>query len=229
MTRPALVAIRGDYHDIGEVLQRQRECRQTIGLVAVIIAKQYSQEALWAKRMTKKTKHSNSDDTALFRETIGEVRPITGSRRVAEKSRPKPHAKFSRAREPTASDAPLTDELAPPDIEIGAELNFHRSQVTRKTLRQLRRGQIAIQEEIDLHGMTSQEARVALRDFITECHSRRLGCVRVIHGKGLGSGPRGPVLKAGVNHWLSQWDEIAAFCSAQPQHGGTGAVYVLLI
>ena len=72
------------------------------------------------------------------------------------------------------------------------------------------------------------EARDALHDFIRECHALRLGCVRVIHGKGLGSGQKGPVLKAGVDGWLRRWDEVAAFCSAQPKHGGTGAAYVLL-
>lgn len=178
--------------------------------------------------MRKKSKHSNSDDTALFRDTIGDVRPVSGGRRLPEKPQPRPHAKFSRADDRAARDEMLTGGPEPHEMETGEELAFHRPQVTRKILRQLRRGNFSIQEEIDLHGMTLLEARGALHDFIRECHAMRLGCVRVIHGKGLGSGQRGPVLKAGVDGWLRRWDEVAAFCSAQPKDGGTGAAYVLL-
>jgi DNA-nicking Smr family endonuclease len=178
--------------------------------------------------MRKKGKHSNSDDTALFRNTIGDVRPVSGGRRLPDKPRPKPAARFSREDDRAVLDESMTAGPDMRDIETGEELLFSRPHVTRKVLRQLRRGNFAIQEEIDLHGMTADEARVALRDFICECHDLRLGCVRVVHGKGLGSGPKGPVLKAGVNRWLSRWDEVAAFVSALPIHGGTGAVYVLL-
>ena len=95
-------------------------------------------------------------------------------------------------------------------------------------MRQLARGKFAIQDEIDLHGMTIAEARPRLADFIE--NSVRTGrlCVRVVHGKGLGSGQRGPVLKNKVNHWLRQWDSVLAFVSARQVDGGTGAVYVLL-
>ncbi|MFQ5635715.1 MAG: Smr/MutS family protein [Gammaproteobacteria bacterium] len=178
--------------------------------------------------MRKKSKHSKSDETALFRESVGDVRPVTGGRRLPDRPRPSPDARFSREDDRAALEESLVGGPEPLEIETGEELIFHRPQVTRRALRKLRRGQFAIQEEIDLHGMTGDEARLALRDFIRECRDRRLVCVRVIHGKGLGSGPRGPVLKAGVNRWLSRWDEVAAFCSARPRHGGTGAIYVLL-
>ena len=117
-------------------------------------------------------------------------------------------------------------DFDPSEFESGDELLFQRPQVTRADMRKLRRGQFAIQDEIDLHGMTVREAHAQLRAFIAEASRRRLGCVRVVHGKGLGSGPNGPVLKAGVNRWLTQWDTVAAFCSAQPRDGGTGAIYV---
>jgi DNA-nicking Smr family endonuclease len=95
-------------------------------------------------------------------------------------------------------------------------------------LRRLRRGQYAIRDEIDLHGMTQDEARAALGAFLAEAmlHDRR--CVRVIHGKGRGSGHRGPVLKSAVNRWLRRHAAVAAFCSARRNDGGTGALYVLL-
>lgn len=95
-------------------------------------------------------------------------------------------------------------------------------------MRKLARGNFAVQAEIDLHGMTVSEARPALREFIIESLYRGHTCVRVVHGKGLGSGERGPVLKSGVNGWLRRWDEVLAFVSTRQAHGGTGAIYVLL-
>lgn len=76
--------------------------------------------------------------------------------------------------------------------------------------------------------MTSKEAQAALRAFLAESVNARRQCVRIVHGKGLRSGARGPVLKASVNRWLRQWDDVLAFVSAPTRDGGTGAVYVLL-
>lgn len=178
--------------------------------------------------MRKKSKHSNSDDEALFRNTIGDVKPVISRRHVFDKPQPKPHAKFSRAAERPVPDASGEHAFDPADMEPGDELRFHRPHITRSVLRRLRRGQFTIQDEIDLHGLTAEAARNELHAFIQGARTHGLNCVRVVHGKGLGSGPKGPVLKAGINRWLSQWDAVAAFCSAQPRDGGTGAVYVLL-
>jgi DNA-nicking Smr family endonuclease len=73
-----------------------------------------------------------------------------------------------------------------------------------------------------------EQARAELKGFISECATRRLACVRVVHGKGSRSGPEGPILKPSVHYWLALWDSVLAFVSAQPRHGGSGAVYVLL-
>jgi DNA-nicking Smr family endonuclease len=94
--------------------------------------------------------------------------------------------------------------------------------------RKLARGKFAVQAEIDLHGMTVAEARPRLADFIDYSINQGLTCVRIVHGKGLGSGQRGPVLKNAVNRWLRKWDSVLAFTSARQVDGGTGAVYVLL-
>jgi DNA-nicking Smr family endonuclease len=95
-------------------------------------------------------------------------------------------------------------------------------------LTKLRRGHYVVDGEIDLHGMTGAEAKAAMREFLTEAVHRRMGCVRIIHGKGRRSGPGGPVLKNIVNHWLQRIDAIQAFGSARQVDGGSGAVYVLL-
>ena len=98
----------------------------------------------------------------------------------------------------------------------------------QKLLKQLRRGQLTITAELDLHGYIVADARIALTEFLTDCRRHGDRCVRIVHGKGHGSRQKLPVLKNKVNTWLQQRDEILAFCSARPADGGTGAVYVLL-
>jgi len=87
---------------------------------------------------------------------------------------------------------------------------------------------VRVHAQIVLHGMTVAEAKPRLSEFIESCARDGKLCVRVVHGKGLGSGNRGPVLKQKVNRWLRQWDAVLAFVSTRQVHGGTGAVYVLL-
>jgi len=178
--------------------------------------------------MSKKDKHSKTDDAALFRSAVGDVKPVSARRGKPRPPQPKPHARFSQADDKAMLEESLTAEPDLAELETGEQLLFARPDITRKVMRQLRRGQYVIQDEIDLHGMRLDEARTALHKFIENAIARRTNCVRVVHGKGLGSGPRGPVLKNGVNRWLRRWDSVAAFCSAQPQHGGTGAAYVLI-
>ena len=116
------------------------------------------------------------------------------------------------------------------EVETGAgeSLRFRRPIVGRQTMRKLSKGSFSVQSELDLHGMTVPQARGALRTFIGESLLPGYTCVRVVHGKGLGSGTRGPVLKGKVNNWLRQWQEVLAFVSTRQVDGGTGAVYVLL-
>jgi DNA-nicking Smr family endonuclease len=85
-----------------------------------------------------------------------------------------------------------------------------------------------LQAELDLHGMISVEARQAVAAFLAECCKRGKRCVRIIHGKGLGSKNKEPVLRTKVKHWLMQKDEVLAFCQARTMDGGSGAVVVLL-
>jgi DNA-nicking Smr family endonuclease len=95
-------------------------------------------------------------------------------------------------------------------------------------LRKLRRGQYRVQAEIDLHGLTVREAKEALREFVADALQRHFRCVRIIHGKGLRSGHRGPVLKGAVSSVLRRIGPVLAYVSARPVDGGTGAIYVLL-
>ncbi len=114
------------------------------------------------------------------------------------------------------------------DALPGVPEQFRRPGVAKATLRRLRRGQYAVEAELDLHGYTRAQARGALYGFIREAAYRGLRCVRVIHGKGRRSSNRGPVLKPAVAAWLRRLDVVLAYTSARPADGGTGALHVLL-
>jgi DNA-nicking Smr family endonuclease len=168
----------------------------------------------------------SKDDRRAFAEATRGVKPLRSRNTVpTHKSRPKAQARFRRAEDAATLEASLNDDDAAPAAE---EIAFRRPGLSERTFRDLRRGRFSIEAEIDLHGLTQSKAKTALHDFIVECGMRRLRCVRVIHGKGARSGPEGPVLKAGVQHWLAQWDEVLGYVSAARRHGGSGAVYVLL-
>ena len=170
---------------------------------------------------------SEPADTAAFREAVKDVRPLAAPPLVRP-PRPAARARFRRLDERRVLAESL--ELGPGEllIETGDELVFRRAHLTARITDRLRRGEFAVGDEIDLHGLTALEARAALREFLGEALKRRHGCVRVVHGKGLRSGPRGPVLKHAVNTWLRKVDAVLAFSSAPRRDGGTGAVYVLL-
>jgi len=169
------------------------------------------------------------DELKEFRRAVEDARPLRHEPRATpEPDRPGPRARFSRADEREVLAESLADDIDTIEHGYGAALRFHRPHVGKRTMRKLARGGYSVQAEIDLHGMTVAEARPRLADFISYCASQGKLCVRVVHGKGLGSGNRGPVLKSAVNRWLRRWDCVLAFVSTRQVDGGTGAVYVLL-
>ncbi len=169
------------------------------------------------------------DDRDLFRQTLADAKPLRTTRRAAEIIRkPAPRARFARADEKAALRESLEADIDDTESHSGESLRFHRPSVGKRTMRKLARGSFSVRAEIDLHGMTVAEAKPRLSEFIDSCAREGKLCVRVVHGKGRGSGERGPVLKQKVNRWLRQWDAVLAFVSTRQVHGGTGAVYVLL-
>lgn len=171
----------------------------------------------------------NDDDIDLFRRAVADARPVKAEPRAPfRRPRPKPRAAFTRADEASVLRESLDVDVDEIHAGSGDALRFQRPSVGRRTMRKLARGSFAVQGEIDLHGMTVTEARERLGAFIEDAVSSGKRCVRVVHGKGLGSGQRGAVLKPNVNRWLRRWDAVLAFVSARQVDGGTGAVYVLL-
>jgi DNA-nicking Smr family endonuclease len=169
------------------------------------------------------------DDIEAFRRAVADAKRLNSDERVPEhKVKPRPKARFARADEEAVLLESLEDDIDTIEHGHGGALRFHRQHVGRRTMRKLTRGGYSVQAEIDLHGMTLSEAKPRLRDFIQYSASKDHLCVRVVHGKGLGSGERGPVLKSAVNSWLRRWDNVLAFVSTRQVDGGTGAIYVLL-
>ena len=167
-------------------------------------------------------------DDALFRTTVGKVRPVSSRRLPLRPPPPPPSARFRRADDAAVLDESLHGPGPDAGSDAGEALVYRRPGISLQVLRDLKRGRFRIQDELDLHGLTAREAKPVLLAFMAEVIARDLRCVRIVHGKGLRSGPAGPVLKTRLNRWLPQWDRVVAFTSAPGRDGGTGAVYVLL-
>jgi len=173
------------------------------------------------------------EDARLFRDAVRDVKPLRYARALADPQRSRgrrarPAARFTRADRLAVLEESLSGELLDPALASGEELVFHRAGIQPAVLRRLRRGDYRVQGEIDLHGLTVAEAKQALREFLAQALARRWRCVRIVHGKGLRSGHRGPVLKGMVGAMLRKVGPVLAYVSARQVDGGTGAVYVLL-
>ena len=166
----------------------------------------------------------------LFRSSVGAVAPLTRNDKAQLASpKPQPIARQHMADEQAALMESLSDEFSIESLmETDETLSFARPGIGNDTLRKLRRGHWVIQSQLDLHGLRSDEAREALSEFLRNAGKRGQRCVRVIHGKGLGSINKEPVLKNKVRNWLAQKEEVIAFCQATAADGGAGALVVLL-
>jgi DNA-nicking Smr family endonuclease len=169
-------------------------------------------------------------DRSLFRQAVADAKPLPHhGKALRQKESPPPYPVQSHLDEHEALRESLAAGWTAEDwLDSGDEPNFLRPGLSRQVLRKLRSGTWVIQDQLDLHGLDRHEAREALAAFLARCLRRDVRCVRVIHGKGLGSKNREPVLKTKVKHWLTQREEVLAYCQARPADGGSGALVVLL-
>jgi len=176
------------------------------------------------------TKAIPEADIALFREAVRDTMPIRHAPRVARASRvlpPVPVQSLLDGHEAIAESLegpPSEDQL----VDTGQEPSYLRPGLGRDVLRKLRRGHWVIQDVVDLHGLNREQARVSLAQFLAGCLKRGLRCVRIVHGKGLRSPGKEPVLKGKVQLWLARREEVLAYCEAPANLGGSGALLVLL-
>lgn len=166
----------------------------------------------------------------LFTRAVGKVQALDHAPRVTLRSPPAAPRAFQQQRDDEAVlKASLSDEFDISTLlDVDDQLSFRRSGIGTDVTRKLRRGDWSIQGQVDLHGLRSDEARDALAQFVRDAVRMGWRCVRVVHGKGLGSPGKQPVLKSKVQRWLVQKNEVQAFVQAPPVQGGAGALLVLL-
>ncbi len=166
----------------------------------------------------------------LFSQAVGNVKPIAAKARVLISPQRLPARPLQQTLDDQAALVEsMSDEFDVSTLlDVDDQLSFRRPGIGTDVTRKLRKGEWSLQGQLDLHGLRSDEAREALGQFVRD--SKRMGwrCVRVVHGKGLGSPGKEPVLKSKVQRWLVQKNEVLAFVQAKPSDGGAGALMVLL-
>ena len=183
---------------------------------------------LGASRENDADAEADRDDARALREALAGVRPLRVDTVPLRRPAPPPVPLQGKRDEAAVLREMVLLDPGDGEVEMGDELLFQRGGVQHAVMRKLRRGQYAVQAHLDLHGLTSAEAKVRLTGFLQHCVASGLRCVRIVHGKGNSSPGRIPVLKPRVAHWLAQRDEVMAYASARAVDGGTGAIYVLL-
>lgn len=169
------------------------------------------------------------EEHAAFREAVADVQPLAWDRVHHEPSPPLPIPRQRLHDEAAALDESLNGPaLIDLYLEGGDEAAWRRDGLAKSRLRDLRRGRWVVQDKLDLHGLNRDQARHAVVSFLRQCQKHGYRCVRIVHGKGLSSPGREPVLKRLVLGWLSQRREVLAFCQTRAAEGGAGAVLVLL-
>ncbi|MEH3087085.1 MAG: Smr/MutS family protein [Xylophilus ampelinus] len=181
-----------------------------------------------AARQADRARRQAAQD--LFARSVGPVRPLRDRRLAPPRHDPPPPIPVQHQ----LDEQRVLHESISDDFDVSTlldtddALSFRRPGVNVDVTQRLRKGDWSIQRQLDLHGLRTDEAREALGAFIRECFRQGLRCLRVVHGKGLGSPGRTPVLKSRVQAWLVQKNEVLAFVQARPAEGGAGALVVLL-
>jgi len=199
-------------------------------VVKKAIAERTRQRVAQASAQAKADRQAASDKD-LFVRAAGAVKPLPDKRRVLHKpERKMPVAMQYQHDEKAVLKEAISDEFDVSTLlEVDEHLSFRRPGIGPDVTRKLRRGDWSIQRQLDLHGLRRDDARESLSIFIREAHQQGIRCVRVIHGKGLGSPGKAPILKSRVHSWLVQKNEVLAFVQAKPADGGAGALVVLLM
>ncbi len=178
------------------------------------------------------------EDSELFRQTVGTVDTVEHDGVNLSTPKPAPVINQTVPNQITSTQKNIskqttynktTNDLTNiEDVEINDKLYFRGNGIQKKIMRKLCRGQLPIESELDLHGMTVNVAKQELNNFLSHCQLKNCRYVRIIHGKGNSSENNIPVLKNKLNNWLQHYDSILAFCSAPSFDGGTGALYAII-
>jgi DNA-nicking Smr family endonuclease len=189
-----------------------------------------AQAAAAAELARREAERRAEAERNLFARAVGAVQPLPVKERVhIPPYRPTPRPLQQDLDDQAALVESMSDEFDVSTLlDVDDQLSFRRPGIGTDVTRKLRKGDWSIQGQLDLHGLRSDEARTALGQFIRDAKRMGWRCVRVVHGKGLGSPGKEPVLKSKVQRWLVQKNEVLAFVQAKPSDGGAGALVVLL-
>jgi DNA-nicking Smr family endonuclease len=189
-----------------------------------------AQAAAAAELARREAERQAEAERNLFVRAVGAVQPVPVKERVhIRPHRPTPRPLQQELDNQAALVESMSDEFDVSTLlDVDDQLSFRRPGIGTDVTRKLRKGEWSIQGQLDLHGLRSDEARTALGQFIRDAKRMGWRCVRVVHGKGLGSPGKEPVLKSKVQRWLVQKTEVLAFVQAKPSDGGAGALLVLL-
>jgi len=209
--RPASTRLEG-LHDLGQVAQQWREAQ----------AQEQKRREAAARQEAERQ---------LFSRAVGPVTPLHQRNHIHLKHpQPEPLPLQLWLDEERVLQESISDDFDVSTLlDTDDQLSFRRPGIGVEITRRLRAGHWSIQRQLDLHGLRSDEAREALGAFIRQAHRSGLRCLRIIHGKGLGSPGKSPILKGRVQGWLVQKKEVLAFVQARPMQGGAGALLVLLV
>jgi len=205
-------------NSLKDLQQVQRQLAEAQAQAAAALARQQAAE------------RQRQAESNLFSRAIGAVKTLPDTRKAhLPLPLPEPLALQKQRDEQSVLREAISDDFDVTTLlETDEQLSFRRPGIGTDVTRKLRRGDWRIQRELDLHGLRTEDAREALGGFIREATKLGLRCVRVVHGKGLGSPGKAPVLKSRVQGWLIQKNEVLAFVQARPVDGGAGALLVLL-
>jgi len=189
-----------------------------------------AQAAAAAEQARREAERRAEAERNLFARAVGAVQPLPVKERVhIPPHRPTPRPLQQDLDDQAALVESMSDEFDVSTLlDVDDQLSFRRPGIGTDVTRKLRKGEWSMQGQLDLHGLRSDEARTALGQFIRDAKRMGWRCVRVVHGKGLGSPGKEPVLKSKVQRWLVQKNEVLAFVQAKPSDGGAGALVVLL-
>jgi DNA-nicking Smr family endonuclease len=203
-------------------LQDLKKIQKSIQEAAALQAAQLAAQAEQERRLAAQQN--------LFLKAVGAVKPIPDKRKAQlKKAQPLPVATQLHLDEQAVLVEAISDGFDASNLlETDETLSYRRQGIGIDVLRRLRKGEWSIQRQVDLHGLRSEAARDTLSGFIRDAQKHGIRCVRVVHGKGLSSPGKTPVLKGKVRNWLVQKNEVLAFVQARPIDGGAGALVVLL-
>ena len=204
-------------------LQELQPLRQALAAAAARAEAERQRRLEWERRIRA--------EQTLFQDYVGAVEPLrhASNQRWQPPEPPSPEPIQFVLDEQRVLHEAMSDEFDVSTLlDTDDQLSFRRPGIGPDVTHKLRGGQWSIQRQLDLHGLRVDEAREALGQFIRLSHRTGLRCVRVVHGKGLGSPGKTPVLKGRVQSWLVQKKEVLAFVQARPAEGGAGALVVLL-